>query len=322
MLTWKTKTMVACLAVATLLQAFPQDADAFLFRWLRRRRAERIAYRTALYRAATCCQTNCNPCATTVNFAPSPCQPACQPVCAQRVCSYQPQVSYRTVYRQVPVTVYRPVTSVDPCTGCPVTTMRACTSMTTRAQRVPVTTYRQVCSMVTQPTQVVSASPVTSCPSCAVPQVAPAMPAPTTSVAPSTSLSPVPVPQTQQQQQGTTPAEQAPTLPQTIPGSQTPYSNGSAGTYQGSSNRSYSSSYQPRSTQPQSEIRPLPDLDQEDSRQAPPLLSPDDRTAARDVVPAGAFTPISWTASTADYEERQETPNVRRFDDSGWRPAG
>jgi hypothetical protein len=100
------------------------------------------------------------------------------------VCSYQPQTCYRTVYQQVPVTVYRPVTTVDPCTGCPSTTMHACTTMTTQAQRVPVTTYRQVCQMVQpQPTccgsPVVSAQPVMQMPAQPVyeqQQFAPAMP--------------------------------------------------------------------------------------------------------------------------------------------------
>ena len=46
MLTWKTKIVLAVLGATMMLEAFPRDADAFLFRWLRRRRAERMSYRT------------------------------------------------------------------------------------------------------------------------------------------------------------------------------------------------------------------------------------------------------------------------------------
>ena len=140
MLSWKHKGVLAIAAAATFAASAPRDADAFIFRWWRDRCAARQTARVA-YFAPTACGT-CNTC-----------QPACQPACQQQVCSYQPQTCFRTVTQQVPVTVYRPVTTVDPCTGCPSTTMQACTTMTTQVQRVPVTTFRQVCQMVpAQPT--------------------------------------------------------------------------------------------------------------------------------------------------------------------------
>ena len=52
--------------------------------------------------------------------------------------------SYRTCYKRVPVTQYRPVTNSDPCTGCTVTCMKPCTTYTYQVQRVPYTTYRPV----------------------------------------------------------------------------------------------------------------------------------------------------------------------------------
>ena len=57
---------------------------------------------------------SCNPCPTACNSCPTACNP-----CAQQVCNYMPQTCYRTVYSQVPVTAYQPVTTCDPCTGCP-----------------------------------------------------------------------------------------------------------------------------------------------------------------------------------------------------------
>lgn len=61
-----------------------------------------------------------------------------------RTACYVPQTSYRTVYRNVPVTSCQTVNSCDPCTGCPVTYYRPVTSYQKTAQLVPYTTYRMV----------------------------------------------------------------------------------------------------------------------------------------------------------------------------------
>jgi hypothetical protein len=39
-----------------------------------------------------------------------------------------PQTYYRTTWKRVPVTAYRPATTADPITGCPVTVMQPCTT--------------------------------------------------------------------------------------------------------------------------------------------------------------------------------------------------
>ncbi len=73
MLSWKVKTVLALLGVATLMQAVPRDADAFIFRWLRERRAARVAY--------------FRPTAVVAGFVPTPqpscgsCAPACPAPC-------------------------------------------------------------------------------------------------------------------------------------------------------------------------------------------------------------------------------------------------
>jgi hypothetical protein len=155
-----TKKVTSVAALAALTVSLPGEANAFGFRWLRDRCCGTTAARTAYYAPAAVgtCQPSC--CCQ----APPPVA-ACPAPCPQQVCSYQPQTCYRTVFQQVPVTVYRPVTTVDPCTGCPQTTMQACTTMTTQAQRVPYTTYRQVCQMVQpQPTCNTCAMPVVSGP--------------------------------------------------------------------------------------------------------------------------------------------------------------
>ncbi len=78
----------------------------------------------------------------TAAYAPSCCpQPQC---CARPVVAYQPQTCYRTVYQNVPVVAYRPMTTCNPCTGCPQTVMRPVTSYVTQARLVPYTSYRPV----------------------------------------------------------------------------------------------------------------------------------------------------------------------------------
>ena len=68
----------------------------------------------------------------------------CQQTCTRTVVNYVPQTAYRTAWKPVPVTSYKPVTNTDPCTGCTVTCMRPCTTYTYQCQRVPYTTYRPV----------------------------------------------------------------------------------------------------------------------------------------------------------------------------------
>jgi hypothetical protein len=357
MLSWKIKSVVALLAVTTFMEAFPTDADAFIFRRWRERRAARIAYYAG---AQGCCGTPVvaaytpQPACGSCNTCASPCAPACPAPCTvtQQVCNYVPQTCYRTVYRQVPVTVYRPVSTCDPCTGCPRTTMHPCTTMQQVAQRVPVTTYRQVCQLVQRPVQptCAPAMPVVQQQFAPVQQVAPAAPgcsgcgdSQVTAVtpytpAPATQLSPIqptPTPAgpstslaTPQQQTGNGAANTIPALPQSTyqqqnyqPQStiQAPTNNGGT-TIQGSSTRT-TVPYQPRVQNP--DIRPLPDLDR-----APPLLNPDDRTASRieaKSVAPGTVVPISWTTAVEEQAVNAPAsiakPKTRRLDASGWQAA-
>jgi len=66
------------------------------------------------------------------------------PTAVPATACYVPQTCYRTVYRPVATTVLSPVTSYDPCTGCPVTAYRPVTTLAQRAFSVPYTTYRLV----------------------------------------------------------------------------------------------------------------------------------------------------------------------------------
>src|SRR5580658_7322883 len=106
MVAQKMRTVLVALSVA-VLGAYPSQSDACCF-----------------WRSMT-----------TANYAPAP---ACN------TCNYVPQVAYRTVYTNVPVTVMRPISTINPCTGCPVTTLQPTTSYRLQPQLVPYTTYRPV----------------------------------------------------------------------------------------------------------------------------------------------------------------------------------
>ncbi len=135
------KSLILTMAIAAVsMLSVPADAEAGpLLDWFRGLR------RPA---APTCCPPS--PCAPqTASAAPNPCglQPGqcmttCQQECSRTVVSYVPYTAYRTNWKRVPVTSYKPVTNSDPCTGCTVTCMRPCTTYTYQMQRVPYTTYR------------------------------------------------------------------------------------------------------------------------------------------------------------------------------------
>jgi len=125
----KTLILAALLVNSTML-LIPTSAEAGpLLDWIR-----------------NCCRRK-NPQATAMaqnqfGLQPGQCIQTCQQTCSRTVVNYVPHTAYRTEWKRVPVTQYRPVTSSDPCTGCTVTCMRPCTTYTYQAQRVPYTTFR------------------------------------------------------------------------------------------------------------------------------------------------------------------------------------
>lgn len=134
-------TIIAFAMGATILAALPQEANADgpLRRW----------WRGLKCRKADTCST----CPTPVtagytpnvyDLKPGQCMKTCQQTCTRTVVNYVPYTAYRTNWKQVPVTSYKPVTTSDPCTGCTVTCMKPCTTYTYQCQRVPYTTYRPV----------------------------------------------------------------------------------------------------------------------------------------------------------------------------------
>jgi hypothetical protein len=134
-------TIVAFAMGATVLAVLPSEANADgpLRRWWRGLRTPK-----------TSCST-CPPATVTAGYTPNAydlkpgqCMKTCQQTCTRTVVNYVPYTAYRTNWKKVPVTQYKPVTTSDPCTGCTVTCMKPCTTYTYQCQRVPYTTYRPV----------------------------------------------------------------------------------------------------------------------------------------------------------------------------------
>jgi hypothetical protein len=138
------KLSLALIVVATIFAYLPQEsnADGPLRRWWRNLTGRNNCGCTTPAR-----QTAFSPTAVAPNaygLQPGQCMRTCQKTCSRTVVNYVPQTAYRTSYKRVPVTQYRPVTNSDPCTGCTVTCMKPCTTYTYQCQRVPYTTYRPV----------------------------------------------------------------------------------------------------------------------------------------------------------------------------------
>ncbi|MCH2181312.1 MAG: hypothetical protein MK108_04835 [Mariniblastus sp.] len=108
---------------------------------------------------------------------PGQCQTTCMKTCSRVVVNYVPCTAYRTCYKRVPVTQYKPVTKTDPCTGCTVTCMRPCTTYTYQSQRIPYTTYRPVYRTETYKVPVTTitndCATNASCSTCPTPMMAP-----------------------------------------------------------------------------------------------------------------------------------------------------
>jgi hypothetical protein len=134
------KSLVIACGMAVSLLGAPSESQALFHNWFGCGGcglfgANRTTYRPLFSGLGCCASPVCNTCAT----------PACG-TCATQTCNYVPQTCYRSQCVNVPVTTYRPVSSCDPCTGCPVTTLRPTTSFVRQVRYVPYTTYRPVCT--------------------------------------------------------------------------------------------------------------------------------------------------------------------------------
>lgn len=307
-----------------------------------------------------CCETivsDCNTCAPQT-CAPQVCAPQfVQPMAIQQQPIYQQpaavavprptyaptmsRTSYRTNWIQTPVTYYRPTTVVDPTTGIPVTTMRACTANTLQPQRVRA--FRPFFGLFQRREAVaVPAYAAGSCSSCGGSAVAgvsaygqpvssgcsscssgiPAMTQPGATLAPvpagtvmpgpaSTSPGAVTVPG------GATPADQPPSLsPSGLQSNVRGYSRPSF--VPPAINSAPTSSLPVGTERPADQgpprhprVNPVPDPDAtrddgDDEFEAPELLDPRDRTAVWTVRQAWAYTPVTWPEARVETQFEAE----------------
>lgn len=146
MLRMKSIVITTILAATCLLQTSEAQAGPLLD-WLRGIRRTNNTQNGLFNQQSFAGQSFAAPSAVAPNAAglqPGQCMKTCNKTCNRTVVNYVPYTAYRTNWKKVPVTKYRPVTTSDPCTGCTMTCMKPCTTYTYQCQRVPYTTYRPV----------------------------------------------------------------------------------------------------------------------------------------------------------------------------------
>jgi hypothetical protein len=159
------------LIVATFLTAVPVQAGPILD-WLTGRHRQQWQVASVV-----------DPCTTTMMVG------TCAPTQMQQVVvGYAPQTRFRTAWHRVPVTQYRPVMAIDPCTGAQVTTMRPCVTYQWQVRRVPMRLFRPRFStvpVVTAPAAPATVMSPTDCMACpTVPSATPYYSAPGAVISP------------------------------------------------------------------------------------------------------------------------------------------
>jgi len=306
MLSRGTDRWLAIAWVIAPLLAVPADSEACGFTRLFHRREAAIV----------------QPAVAAPTFQPAvaaPAFPASQP---QRV-QYVPQTSYRAVRQNVAVTTCRAVTTRDPCTGCPVTSMRPVTTYVQQVRYVPYTTYRAVTVPAACHATAAYAAPTYAAPSngacCGgtprylpAPVTVPVSPSSPPSLVPAPSSSPTPASGSTSSPPTTFKKNVVPTpaVPNPASGGLKPESASSSSAYPSSP---------PRNTQRTNDRRPK-------------LFDPRDRTARHDGPPAPGprIRRVSVTQVRAAvplerasyYNTASPARSQERIDAAGWRAAG
>jgi len=154
---WYSKVRVAAVAcgLAAALLLAPSQSEGGLCDWLfpcaspapvaMTYAPPYTAQRVSLMPVVSTSYTACSPCSYTA-YMPT-----------AQTCYYAPQTTYRWSYSRIERTSYRPITSLDPCTGCPTTAYQPVTRRTLLPwlHRRPVTSYRMVYSPTCAPSTTV-----------------------------------------------------------------------------------------------------------------------------------------------------------------------
>ncbi len=336
--------------------------------WLFGREPERPAVVYYSTSAVNACGPCCPP--TVTYSVPSTTCGAPVPSCGQSPMSYQvpqvvaptparinpiPQTYYRTTYKQIPVTLYRPISGRDVVTGYPVTIMRPCTTTEWQVRRQPTGIFGRgsLPAMHGAMPATTMASPGCGCngstsmpaaPPYYSPPAAGMLPPSTPPMTPGTAFPPPALPPTTPPTTppGSTlePAEQRPALKPETPATsafpteiEAPQLSGPAQHEQATER----TSSLPSSTAPMTPIpprggnlrlRPVPDPDARpqapsNSDEAPQLLNPRDRMASAAPAKDWAYSAINWPTQQTSTVRPTTTPVIRskggNWDASGWR---
>jgi len=286
MLYSKARIAVAACGLAAVLFVAPSQSEGGLFDWLC----------PSSWGAPAPSATTYAPPYTVQRISLMPVVGAAPVVCTpvSRTCRYVPQTSYRWTYSRMAVTSYRPVTALDPCSGCATTVYQPVTRTTLLPwlHREPVTTYRLSCSDVCAPICTTVCDPCTPsfCPPSSVVGTVQTVPG------------------------STCPAGCAPIT--TIPESATTADPGYGGsTFK--SERAIDSTDTPDSgaSGPDLRLKPSPDLEADPtSMEKPKLISPGSRTASRPFHYATFDGSIRQAARTG-------TASSPPLDVGGWRAS-
>ena len=299
---------------------------------------------------------------TTVTYAPEQTvMPYAAPQAPQRNClfNWQPTVRYKTSWVRVPVTYYRPTTAVDPATGCPTTSLQACSSYQWQVQQRPTVRYWPSFSGFRWP-WCNSQTPATAPPAAAVPydpcaptmtqpyaqpyMQSPGLPAgspyysttpgamvmPGPAGTPGTAPSPVPADNPPTLQPGTVQPGPLQSTPQSssyrglapAESSDTPDNSGIAPLEPPAINTGASATEEPRRLESDMIRQPTyvkPIPDPESSSTEPPQLLNPRDRTA--AVDTRAVRAVSWPDAPRREHQAPAAPAKVRWDDSGWQSA-
>jgi len=283
----KTRSLFVACGMSVVLLAAPAESKA-LFEWL--------------------CPANwCKPAPDALTYAPpysaqriawqpvSPAASACNP-CASGSMSLVPQTSYRWSYSRVERTTYRPVTTFDPCSGCPRTAYQPVTTKTLLPwlHRKSYTTSRAVYSLPYAASYSGYGSP------CGAGPCGPAAcnPCGQNGSVWGSSLSSCP--------SGACGQASYQTVVPSYNGSGSRIDSGSSGP---------PSTYKQDTQQPDLRLRPAPDSNTGPAPMSvPAAIGPDSRTAVRPVRQTVLYHPVSWSPAPG-------SPAKPPLDVSGWRAS-
>jgi hypothetical protein len=336
--------LVAAVIGAQLVAPARESQGGALIDWLFRREPAAPVFAQPVYAPGAVAAP-----AVSVGTPCDPCGQVAQPV----ITNYAPQTCFRTTWVRVPVTNYRPVAAVDPCTSCPVTTLRPCTTYMWQARRVPTyTAFRPLVTACAAPVAaayapatcatcapatttfapVVAPAPALGCSSCGVapagtPYYTPsAVGAP--NVAPRVVVPGTPTPADLQPSLAPTgvtpaaptirnfPAYNDPVVPVEDPAVAIPLN---------------SPARMQKKPAEDNRLKFVPDPDAQpagdEPNRAPRLLTPREKTATKSLRREWASTPIQWSGvrqASADVpvvkEPVKAAPATDVWDDTGWRP--